>query len=130
MGSPLRPCGVCRKPAPNGNCPKHPKKGGYRPNRPSVVSAVYGPNWGLVREMALRRDNYRCRYCGGPGRTGDHVVPHSRGGISQLDNTLTACARCNTSKGNRTLTEWVHSGLAPAHAAVLLAERILARLPV
>ena len=130
MDGPLRPCGVCRKPFPDGNCPRHPKRGGYRPDRPSVVSKAYGPTWGVVRALALQRDAYRCQYCTRRGRTGDHVVPHSKGGISQLDNVVCACARCNTSKGARTLVEWVRSGTAPARAAKLLEERIALKLPV
>jgi 5-methylcytosine-specific restriction endonuclease McrA len=57
-------------------------------------------------------------------------VPHTRGGASTEENVVAACGRCNTSKGRRTLTEWVHSGFAPAPAASLLAARIIDRLPV
>lgn len=130
MVAPLRPCGVCRKPAPDGNCPKHPKRGGYRPQRPSVTENAYGPQWQLVRRLAIARDGARCQYCRNHGRTGDHVIPHSKGGISQLDNVVAACARCNTSKGARTLAEWVASGLAPARAVELLKKRISLNLPV
>lgn len=128
---PLRPCGVCSQPVPDGDCPRHPKRGGYRPRRPSVVNGTYSSRvWAMLRRAALLASGGRCDYCGGPANTGDHVVPHSKGGVSSPENTLAACARCNTSKGNRTLQEWVHSGLAPEPAVRLLAQRIIDRLPV
>lgn len=130
MTAPNRPCGVCRQPSPGGDCPRHPKRGGYRPERESVRKGVYGPYWRRLSRRVVEAAGYRCAYCTGPGSTGDHVVPHTRGGESRPENVVCACGRCNTSKGNRTLAEWVHSGLAPAPAAVLLARRIIDKLPV
>jgi 5-methylcytosine-specific restriction endonuclease McrA len=129
--TPMRPCGVCRRPVPDGNCPTHPRRGGYRPERRSVRDRVYGPAWVRVRDTALRLAGHRCAYCSRSAATGDHVVPHSRGGARwDLRNVVAACAGCNTSKGDRTLQEWVHSGLAPEPAIRLLAQRILDGLPV
>lgn len=129
--APLRPCGVCSQPFPNGDCPKHPKKGGYRPERPSVTAGIYGRSWQRVRALVLRRDGYRCMYCLGPGNTGDHVVPPSKGGaVADPRNAVAACAPCNTGKGDRTLQEWVRAGQTPIPAIQLLARRIDAGLPV
>lgn len=50
----------------------------------------------------LRRDNYTCAYCGKTGRTIDHVLPRAQGGKSTWDNTVAACLKCNSEKGNRT----------------------------
>ena len=36
----------------------------------------------------------------------DHVVPLSRGGSNGPENLALACARCNTSKGDKLLSEW------------------------
>ncbi len=58
----------------------------------------------LTRRNVLRRDNYRCQYCGtrrGPMTT-DHVVPRSAGGRDTWTNLVCACVRCNNRKGNRT----------------------------
>src|SRR5271170_319610 len=33
----------------------------------------------LTRAALMRRDNYRCAYCGRHGETIDHVIPRSRG---------------------------------------------------
>ena len=39
---------------------------------------------------------------GPAGLTVDHVIPRSRGGLSEWDNIVAACAPCNRRKGNRT----------------------------
>lgn len=66
-----------------------------RPDRRSVV---------LNRRNILRRDRYRCQYCGRSSDelTTDHVVPRSRGGEDSWENLTTACMACNNRKGNRT----------------------------
>jgi len=45
-------------------------------------------------------------YCDAPAAHVDHVIPRSRGGSDDIDNLVPACARCNLSKGARTLQEW------------------------
>ena len=50
------------------------------------------------------RDGFRCQYCGGlfdsRDLTFDHVVPRSRGGRTNFENIVTACAPCNGRKGS------------------------------
>lgn len=63
------------------------------------------------REAAFTRHNiyehyrYRCCYCGGRFGTRelnlDHVLPKSRGGLTNWDNIVTACLPCNGRKANR-----------------------------
>lgn len=91
---------------------------------------MYGRAWRRLVAAVVAAARFRCAYCGLPGNTGDHVLPLSRGGRSELRNVVCACSRCNTSKGARTLSEWVESGLAPPPAVRLLAQRIVDRLPV
>lgn len=58
------------------------------------------------RLRVLGRDRYTCAYCGGFGRTIDHVIPKGGGGArSSVTNAVAACALCNTAKGNRTPEE-------------------------
>ena len=128
--APLRPCRTCRQPVPDGQCPRHPPRGGYRPDRPSVANRAYGGTWRRVVRAVLIAAGYVCAYCGGPATTGDHVVPFSRFGTSLLENAVAACSRCNTSKGNRTLAEWIASGCAPKGVPALLQERQRLGLPV
>ena len=50
----------------------------------------------------LRRDGFRCGYCGGPADTRDHVIPRSRGGATSWTNLVAACADCNGLKRDST----------------------------
>lgn len=63
----------------------------------------------LSRRAVFLRDNYTCQYCGAqPGKdqlTIDHIVPRSRGGRTEWENVVTACAACNRRKGSRTPEE-------------------------
>ncbi|MGW6199830.1 HNH endonuclease [Kribbella sp. NPDC055110] len=54
----------------------------------------------------LRRDRFRCAYCGLENAdTMDHVQPRSRGGRTEWLNAVAAHASCNERKGNRTPSE-------------------------
>jgi len=70
----------------------------------------------FTRFNVFLRDSFRCQYCGSryatQNLTFDHVVPRSRGGTTNWDNVITACARCNLRKGQRTPDE---SGMHPLH---------------
>jgi 5-methylcytosine-specific restriction endonuclease McrA len=61
---------------------------------------------GPKRSALFRRDRCLCAYCGEPFAdsvlTMDHIVPAAQGGASTWTNLVTACARCNGRKGNRT----------------------------
>lgn len=60
----------------------------------------------ISRKNILRRDRFRCQYCGSRDRlTIDHVMPKSRGGRDRWDNLVAACTPCNNRKGNRTPDE-------------------------
>lgn len=50
----------------------------------------------------LRRDHYRCAYCGRTGRTIDHVLPRAQGGKTTWLNCVAACLKCNGDKADRT----------------------------
>ena len=63
----------------------------------------------LSRRAILLRDGFTCQYCGSqPGRehlTIDHIMPRSRGGHTDWENTVAACGACNRKKANRTPEE-------------------------
>ena len=81
---------------------------------------------GISIEALVARDGDACSYCrctlsfdrAARGKfvphkaTIDHVIPISRGGAHVWANVVLACWRCNMSKGNRLLTEWVRRPLA------------------
>jgi 5-methylcytosine-specific restriction endonuclease McrA len=59
----------------------------------------------LTRAALMRRDNYRCAYCGRRAETIDHVVPRSRGGGHVWENCVASCTICNHRKADRLLEE-------------------------
>jgi 5-methylcytosine-specific restriction endonuclease McrA len=61
----------------------------------------------LCKREILRRDNYRCQYCGGESGqlTLDHIEPRYRGGEHSWQNLVAACPQCNRRKGGRSLTQ-------------------------
>ena len=65
-----------------------------------------GPGWKL-RHLVMRRDNFKCRYCGAaPAITPgvqlviDHIVPRSKGGETLYENLQTLCEPCNGGKSD------------------------------
>lgn len=60
----------------------------------------------LSRKNILYRDGFTCQYCPSEDDlTIDHVIPTSRGGKWEWENLVTACSRCNSRKGNKTLLQ-------------------------
>jgi 5-methylcytosine-specific restriction endonuclease McrA len=54
----------------------------------------------------LRNDP--CNYCGAPApSTVDHIVPLSKGGVHHWTNLVAACQSCNSSKGTKSLAEFL-----------------------
>ncbi len=66
------------------------------------------------RFRVLRRDGFRCVYCGASAREArlvvDHVIPVARGGRDTMETLATACDPCNLGKG--TLRRRVSAGSA------------------
>lgn len=62
-----------------------------------------------LRSAVLERDGYVCVYCGDtPDEFHiDHVIPVSRGGMTEFENLAASCPCCNLSKHAKTPTEWV-----------------------
>ncbi len=65
----------------------------------------------IIRDSALvnGKPTLVCQYCGTPLTTEtysvDHIVPRSRGGVSEWENMVACCKDCNSKKGNRTPRE-------------------------
>jgi hypothetical protein len=60
------------------------------------------------------RDGMACAYCGGGVEDGvrlelDHVRPASKGGGNEPANLITACQRCNGSRGTRPVAEFARA---------------------
>ena len=85
--------------------------------RTSSIIAVKGEAKGkrrfrhpsLGNTELFRRDRHLCAYCGNvfpeSKLTRDHIVPRSRGGADTWMNVVTACAKCNQHKDDKTLDE-------------------------
>jgi hypothetical protein len=71
-----------------------------RPSRPKMSKAK--------RRRVIEAHGAACVYCGAQDEALhiDHIVPLSRGGRNDDGNLAPACARCNLSKGSKTLEEW------------------------
>lgn len=63
----------------------------------------------LSKKNVVKRDNYRCAYCGNifsaKDLTVDHIIPKSRGGKFTWQNLVSCCFKDNNKKGNRTPEE-------------------------
>ena len=58
-----------------------------------------------------KRDGYKCRYCGRDDvpLTVDHLVLWEEGGPSIEENLVSACKKCNKTRGNMQYSDWVIS---------------------
>ena len=67
------------------------------------------------RRLAIYlRDGLACCYCGSSLEDGalltlDHVLPRSKNGTDDTSNLVTACEKCNSVRGNRSVEEWAHA---------------------
>jgi len=57
-----------------------------------------------LRYQVLNRDHHKCVICGATAKDGaklhvDHIVPVSKGGLTEMSNLRTLCERCNLGKG-------------------------------
>lgn len=60
-----------------------------------------------THEIAFAKTGGRCFYCGASeSRQLEHKIPRSRGGKTDAENCVIACATCNNRKGTRTLEEF------------------------
>lgn len=61
-----------------------------------------------VRFEVLKRDSFRCQYCGadssGCALHIDHITPVALGGSNDAHNLVTSCASCNLGKSSIPLT--------------------------
>lgn len=60
-----------------------------------------GPNWQAQRRKALKRDDYTCQHCAGPGSDVHHIQPFRLFGLNrykeanELPNLVTLCDTCH-----------------------------------
>lgn len=60
-----------------------------------------------MSRRVIQRDHGMCTYCGQPATSVDHLLARSQGGLTQPDNLVAACHRCNQARGDRPLEMWL-----------------------
>ena len=64
----------------------------------SFIKPSEDPNF--TRFNVFLRDKFACQYCGArKNLTFDHLLPKSKGGVTDWENVVTACSTCNVQKG-------------------------------
>lgn len=82
-------------------------------NEKKLVKAVVRKSARIIEQgvswRVYHRDEYKCRYCGKQGipMTGDHLVLWEMGGPSIEENLVTACRRCNKTRGSILYPDWL-----------------------
>ena len=78
----------------------------FEMNLPSVIALKNfiqpSKNPNFTRFNVFLRDKFTCQYCGDKkDLTFDHLLPKSRGGLTDWNNVVTACSSCNVKKGGK-----------------------------
>ena len=78
----------------------------FEMNLPSVIALKNfiqpSKNPNFTRFNVFLRDKFTCQYCGDKkDLTFDHLLPKSRGGLTDWNNVVTACSSCNVRKGGK-----------------------------
>ena len=69
----------------------------------NYVNPQSNPNF--TRFNVFLRDKFTCQYCDAKkDLTFDHLLPKSKGGITDWENVVTACSTCNVKKGGKLYT--------------------------
>lgn len=63
---------------------------------------------GTKKKRVLERDKYRCINCDDhKDLCVDHITAESKGGDNSMSNLQTLCRSCNSSKGTKSMSEWL-----------------------
>jgi len=78
----------------------------FEMNLPSVIALKHfiqpSKNPNFTRFNVFLRDKFSCQYCGDKkDLTFDHLLPKSKGGLTDWENVVTACSTCNVQKGGK-----------------------------
>lgn len=100
----------------NGRCPNCKKVLERKRNlkRKQAITKSNNPATDTQLEKRYNEQNGICAYCLVKSREPfstrhmqlDHVKPVSKGGLHQITNIVFACHFCNSSKNNKSISEW------------------------
>ena len=85
----------------------------FEMNLPSIIALKeYIPHNhkpAFTRFNVFLRDDFTCQYCyeklSTKELTFDHLIPRSKGGLTNWENVVTACSHCNWTKGSKNLAQ-------------------------
>ena len=70
-----------------------------------IIQPSENPNFNrfnFVFQDLMFLDKFTCQYCGDKkDLTFDHLLPKSKGGLTDWNNVVTACSSCNVKKGGK-----------------------------
>lgn len=85
--------------------------------------------------LGMNNENFQCSYCGDTASEWDHLRPlvvnkKPTGYISEIQNLVPSCGKCNQSKGNKNWKLWITSeaNLSPASRGIKNIENRIAKL--
>jgi 5-methylcytosine-specific restriction endonuclease McrA len=82
-------------------------------NRKARKKQAGGKHTAQQLQEQYQRQRGKCYYCKvklSKAWHADHVVPLSKGGSNDISNIVIACPKCNQSKYNKMLHEWIDGG--------------------
>lgn len=84
---------------------KRVKRKKPKPRTVPIEERIYKRITSRLRFAVLKRDGFRCRYCGRTPEDGitltlDHVIPESKGGLTTYKNLIVSCLECNMGKND------------------------------
>lgn len=75
----------------------------------NFVRKIYRTKVIFTKKNIYLRDRYTCGYCGKVFDKNDlsidHIIPESRGGLTNWENCVTSCKKCNNNKDDKTPQE-------------------------
>ncbi|WP_208380231.1 HNH endonuclease [Psychromonas algarum] len=95
----------------------------------NAIIPINYPNNDEVKEalaiLGMNDENFQCAYCGDTASEWDHLRPlvlnkKPTGYISEIQNLVPSCGKCNQSKGNKNWKTWITSEatLSPASRGI------------
>ena len=80
-----------------------------------IAKAIYRKSQRQIDQRVswkvFKRDQYKCRYCGNDNvpLTVDHIVLWEEGGPTTEENLVSACKKCNKTRGSIQYKDWLDS---------------------
>ena len=81
-----------------------------------------------TRSFVIQRDGKTCAYCEKSVNNFDinldHVIPRTKGGSDEADNLVVSCNKCNSSKGDLSLLEFIKNNTLSDSVIERVSERV------